>query len=122
MFAPDSRFLQRETHNMEIVTIVTSVVTSTVIAAGISGIFMVMNGHLERKSRKKENFLKYAVELAKEKNELVFKCAQDAGQSALFRDSIFNVDEYYKLLISLDKDGKLPEYIFEEEDKSRKKL
>lgn len=103
----------------DIKTILTTASIAAFVSASISGISLILNGYLERRSKKKEAFLKYSMELAKERNEIVWKVASTTESPAEFRDTIFLVEEYYKALENLDREGFLPHYLIEKEKKSK---
>lgn len=99
---------------MEITIIITSAVTASIV----SGLVILLNGHMERRARRKETLFRYALDLAKERNDLVARLAMDTKTPATFRDSIFLAETYYKWLRHMYCKDELPAEAHEVEAKS----
>ena len=93
---------------MELNTIITSAVTSAVImsaliAAGIA----ILNGHLERKARRQEIYLRYAIDLTKEHQSHYSKLSNKTNKANELKHTLFFVSQYYKWFCKLDKKNAL---------------
>lgn len=101
---------------------ISTIVSSALVAAAVSGVALLVNGHLERKNRQKELLFNLAFKLAESRQEFTWKMAQATNKAADFRDIPFGAEVYYRWLRRFFDDDKLPQEAHEAEKKSKRDL
>lgn len=83
-------------------------VTSAVIAAIISGFFLLFNSWRERKQKKEEMLFRIAFDLAFARAKQTLEAAQASGQSTTVQDPIRMAADYHKWVKEFYSTGQLP--------------
>lgn len=93
---------------MEFTVLLQISVTSAVIAAIISGFFLLFNSWRERTQRKKEMLFRVAFDLAFARAKQTLDAAQASGGSATVHDPIRMAEDYHKWVTEFYSTGNLP--------------
>lgn len=97
---------------MEVVTIVTSAGVGALVAAGLT----FLNGHLERRARRRELLLSKAIEVSHERIKTVLSLAKEQKLGGELADGLYLAVVYYGYMDHLLKHGELPPDVKEDWD------
>lgn len=98
------------------------ILTSAAIGAVVSSILQLIGNYFERKARRREQLLRFAIEMAVQRTELVMRISEKTDASVKLQDNIFMATKYYRWLDGLERHGTLPPDAIEAAERSGVKL
>jgi hypothetical protein len=89
------------------------ILTSAAVGAIVSSLVTFIGQFLERKHQRETLALNFALDLAKERTELVKQIADKKGLTADLYDLLYVAANYYPSIMRLLKEGRLPQEFVE---------
>lgn len=84
------------------------ILASAAVAAVVSSMFQLIGQWRERVARRREQLLKFAIEMAVQRTELLIRAADKTDTAVKLPDNIFLATRYYRWLRQLERTGQLP--------------